>query len=185
MSFANEHQAGRNHSERRNHWHNERPRNRDTLRDIAIETLQILDDGEYFPPGQNGPYNLRAKIRWTDKNTRYYGPDAGYSGRISESGFMAASKPYDEDQATVAPDPSKRATIDNTQTTIYVGEYSTLVGARKVHIALSRNTDPSVNKKIGVLNFASAENPGGGFINGSQGQVRVLELPYLSYMILT
>ena len=107
---------------------------------------------------------------------------------------MAASRPYDDDnanlkypsrdQGTVYP-PKRATTLNNTQTTIYVGEYSTLVGARKVYLALARNANPSVKKKIGVLNFASAKNPGGEFIKGSQGQVRSFKLPYLSYMILT
>ena len=122
----------------------------------------------------------------TDKNTRYYGPDAGEGGEILESEFIAASKLYDDHddnanlkyqtrvQGTVSPDPQKRATPDNTQTTIYIGEYSTLFGARKVHLLLARNTDPPLNKKIGVLNFASAKEPCGGFINEPQGQVRFL-----------
>ena len=179
------HGHGRNDSGRwsdtNDNW--ERDNRRDYLRRIAHSTLQILDDGEYFPPGQDGPYDLRAKILGTDENTRYYGPDAGKGGEILESEFIAASTP--DDNLNANPDPPNRTTLDNVQTTIYVGEYSTVFGARKVHFALARNPDPSVNKKIGVLNFASAKKPGGEFIIGSQGQVRFLKLPYLSYMILT
>ena len=174
----------RNHTERRNDdW------DRDNLRHIVNSTLKILDDGGYFPPGQGGHYDLKEKIRWTNENTRYYGPGSGEGGEILESGFIAASKLYDANlkyrtgvQATVPPDPPKNATLDNIQTTIYVGEYSTLVGARRIHFSLARETDPSVNKRNGVLNFASAKIPGGEFMIGSQGQVRFLRM---SYMIFT
>ena len=201
------HGRGRNDRERRNdnqrENHNERRNDnrerdntlQDNLRHIACTTLEILDDGEYFPPGKNGPYDLLAKILWTNENTRYYGPNAGDGGEILESEFLAAANSHDDDndsyqtrvQASVSPDPQKRVPLDQTQTTIYVGGYSTLVGARKVHFALARNPDPSINKKIGVLNFASAKKPGGEFINGSRSQVRVFffKSPYLSYMILT
>ena len=93
-------------------------------------------------------------------------------------------KPYDDDnatfkyqtrvQATVSPH-HKSATLDNTRTTIYIGEYSPLAGTRKVYLALAKNTNPSINKKIGVLSFASAEKPGGEFIDGSLGEVHFLE----------
>ena len=107
-----------------------------------------------------------------------------------ESEFIAASRPYDDnnanpkypsrDQGTVYP-PKRATTLDNTQTTIYVGECSTLVGARKVYLALAINADPSVKKKIGVLNFASAKNPGGRFMNGYQNQVRFFY--FLTFLI--
>ena len=198
---SDSHGLGRNDSIRRNdnqRWNHTEKRNdnwdryslRDNLRHIADSTLQILGEGEYFPPGQDGPYDLKVKIRWTDKNTRYYGPEAGEGGEILDSEFIATSKPYDANlkyrtrfQSTVSPHHPKRATLDNAQTTIYVEECSTLVGARKVHFALARNTDPSLNKKIGVLNFASAKRPGGGFIRGSQAQVRFL-LPSLLFFFL-
>jgi Uncharacterized protein conserved in bacteria (DUF2263) len=179
-----------NHNQRQNdNWYRDplRDARRDHLQQVALSTLEICDDGEYFPPGQNEPYDLRAKIRWTDENTRYYGPDDGDGGEILESEFIAASKPYDDDnatpkdqtrvQSTVSP-PKNRAT--NTQTEIYIREYSTLVGARKVFFAFAQNTDPSV-KKVGVLNFGSAKKPGGEFVSGSPDEVRFLKLPYLSY----
>ena len=216
----------RNHNERYNeNWGKESLR--DNLRQTALVTLRILDDGEYFPPGQDGPYDLTPKILWTNENTRYYGPKAGEGGEILKSEFIkinggrdgrntgagvannanylnearqgaaaAASKPDNDDnanpkvqtrvQATASPygpDPQRKATLHNTQTPIYIGEYSTLVGARKVYRELARNTDPSINKKIGVLNFASAKKPGGGFIVGCQAQVRFVKLSYPSYDI--
>ena len=207
---SDSHVLGRNDSkrrddnQRRNHNENQndnRDKNdfRDTLRYIAHDTLQILNDGEYFPPGQDGPYDLNARILRTNENTRYYGPDAGECGEILESEFIkinenesdkatasAVSKPHDDKatpkvQTRVQTTVSPKAALDHTRTKIHVGEYSTLVGARKVHLALARNKDPSVNKKIGVLNFASAKRPGGGFIYGCQAQVRFFHLAYFFF----
>ncbi|KAF8802628.1 hypothetical protein BYT27DRAFT_7112061 [Phlegmacium glaucopus] len=124
---------------------------RDDLRDIAISTLQALDEGEYFPSGAVDPYDLTMKIQWTEDNTRYYGPDAGEGGEILEISIPPNLFP---------------------EAMVCIGEYSTLVAARKVYVALASNPNPFSNKKIGVLNFASAKKPGGGFINGSQGQER-------------
>jgi hypothetical protein len=227
------HELGRNDSKRRKD--NERQKekwDRDQLREhlrfIALSTVQTLDEGEYFPPGQDGPYDLKMKILRTNENTRYYGPSAGEGGEILGSEFIKINEERNKDGDTgareeakfagflnetrqggnesekataaaaatnlknqtrvqsIAPTPQKRTTLDNTHTPIFVGEYSTLVGARKVYLELARNTDPSVNKKIGILNFASAKRPGGGFIVGCQAQVRFFYyLPYFSYMIIT
>ena len=224
----------RNHNERQNDK-SDRDNFRENLRYIALTTLQTLDDGEYFPPGQDGPYDLKVKILRTNEHTRYYGPDAGEDGEILESEFIKINKEgggggneernkggntgarekasnasilnetkqewgkataskldYDNAnpknqtrvQVTASPDVPQKATLrlDSAPTPIYVGEYSTLVGARKVYLALPRNTDPSINKKIGVLNFASAKRPGGGFIIGCQAQVRLF-YTFLNFLI--
>ena len=175
---------------------------RDVLRNMAHTTITILNEGEYFPPGQDGPYDFAMKIRWTDENTRYYGPDAGKGGEILESEFVKINKEGDEakgekqderdedgntssgegtndagslSETKQRDNQSEKAAATgseakNKPTEIYIGEYSTLAGARKLHLALA--TDPDSNKKIGVLNFASAKKAGGGFQNGSQAQVR-------------
>ena len=191
---------------------------RDDLRDLAVTTLQILDEGEYFPPGAVEPYDLKMKINWTNDNTRYYKPDAGEGGeilghefiKINEEGGVEAeekkdkvdaveqdknacsldetqegkkiddnSNPITQDQSTVPSDSQSLASPGDTP--IYIGEYSTLFAARKVHFGLASNLDSSASRKIGVLNFASAKKPGGGFINGSQAQVRL----YFSYIYIT
>jgi hypothetical protein len=96
-SSGDSQQLGRNDSERRDdnqgRNHNERQndnldRDTDKRQHIAQTTLETLDEGEYFPPGQDGPYDLSAKIQWTEENTRYYGPGAGTGEEISKSGFI-------------------------------------------------------------------------------------------------
>ena len=96
------HESGRNDSKRRKD--NERQKDkwdRDHIREhfryIALSTLRTLDEGEYFPPGQDGPYDLKMKILRTNENTRYYGPDAGECGEILGSEFTKINEESNKD----------------------------------------------------------------------------------------
>ncbi|KAF9228511.1 hypothetical protein BS17DRAFT_692783 [Gyrodon lividus] len=118
---------------------------RNRLKDIAVTTLKAIEAGSMTSAGIS--YDLSAKIRFSNHNTRYYTPnDSLLSGWTSN-----------------APKSSTHSTPE-----ISILEISTLDGARLLYDTLSsRSTSYG---RIAVLNFASATRPGGGFLGGAQAQ---------------
>jgi len=118
---------------------------RNHLRKVAEETLAAIKRGSYILPTSNIGYDLRANIEYQKSGTQYYDADSLLSTWLRPPAVTSAG----------------------TQTDTWVLEESTISGARLLSEILSSK---SSHEKIGILNFASAKNPGGGFINGAQAQ---------------
>jgi uncharacterized protein (TIGR02452 family) len=88
----------------------------------------------------NVQYDLKPRINFSKQSTLYYPPDSELSAWASNIP-ISGSTPMTE---------------------ISILEISTIDGA---HLLSSTN-----HGKIGILNFASAKKPGGGFISGAQAQ---------------
>ncbi|KJA27582.1 hypothetical protein HYPSUDRAFT_34684 [Hypholoma sublateritium FD-334 SS-4] len=158
------HQRGTYHAPRGRSRSQSHKLSRDDLRDFADITLRTLDVGFYTPPGTKAKYDLAAKISDTNEFTEYLAPDdaeiAGWE--IAELSVLPAPR----------------------QTHITIKHYSTLVGARVLHDRLEDHPEVT-DRRIGVLNFASAKKPGGGFINGSQAQEESIARSSTLYPSLT
>jgi uncharacterized protein (TIGR02452 family) len=107
---------------------------------IANDTIEILEAGYYIAPSGDR-INIEREISSCLDRTKYYDPDL--LSNIQQE--ILASKPQ----------------FSTTEFELY--NETTLTG-------IERTTKTQKFEKIGVLNFASAKNAGGGFLNGSQAQ---------------
>ena len=107
---------------------------------IAQNTLSILETGDYILENGN-QVDIKQELASCVSNTKCYNPD-----NLLE---------IQQKVLSTAPQFSS--------TEFEVRNETTLMGAKR--LALSQQY-----QKIGVLNFASAKNPGGGFLKGAQAQ---------------
>jgi uncharacterized protein (TIGR02452 family) len=131
---------------------------KENRKNIAESTLKAIHDGSYTLNGTT--HVLSTAIELSTKATSFYAPDS----------FLSMWSNRDTDSFPV------RERI----TEVSVLEISTLDGVRLLAATIPKSTPhnrgddthieiPS-EQKIAILNFASAKNPGGGFMSGAQAQ---------------
>ena len=109
-------------------------------KELARQTLEALEAG-FYTVDSGETVSCDVLVRNCTKNTRCYSPDALAAVRDQ---VLAQSARYE-------------------QTRIEIVNESTLAGCTRL-----LSTDPT--QRITVLNFASAKNPGGGFLAGARAQ---------------
>ena len=114
--------------------------NRHSRKKIAEQTLEILATGRYFGPSGGGVY-FDSDQQNAETGTICYSPQAG--DQLLQEAVGKAAGTY--------------------ETEIYLRNETTLAAARRL-------VQETGVEKTCALNFASAKNPGGGFLGGSQAQ---------------
>src|ERR1700676_3459584 len=132
---------------------------RNRLRGIADQTLKAIDRGSYTLPKSNITHDFSANIESLKAGTRFYAADS------SLSTWSSSPLQY----------------VTTTPTDISILQNSTIGGACSLSSTLASR---GLTDKIGILNFASAKNPGGGFINGAQAQEESLARSSILYASL-
>ncbi|KAH9833569.1 uncharacterized protein C8Q71DRAFT_189605 [Rhodofomes roseus] len=135
---------------------------RGRLRKIAEETLDAIEEGTYTLNGKK--HDLRTSVALAKKKTQYYAPDSLLSG------WSAARSSRPERSA---------------DTDLSVLEVSTLEGARLLSAVQQAGQTGAPPSRVGILNFASATKPGGGFKNGAQAQEESIARSSTLYPTLT
>ena len=120
---------------------------RNERRAIAKSTLEIIEAGRYTIEGVE--HSIQPQLDNMLSGTRYYAPDSLLS-------------------VWQQPTPTSNFTRRKA-TEVSIVEISTLQGASLLSSTPYTSTEET-GRRVGVLSFASAKNPGGGFQGGAQAQ---------------
>ncbi|KAF8891864.1 hypothetical protein BD779DRAFT_153607 [Infundibulicybe gibba] len=131
---------------------------------IAHSTLEAVERGSFTIDDVS--YDIKDAVNHSKSHTKYFEPDLE---SISCWEGPPAERPH-----TMLP-----------TTEIFFHPLTTVQGARLLSTMLLVNPSQRAGQLIGVLNFASAKNPGGGFLGGARAQEESIARSSSLYASLT
>ena len=135
---------------------------RNERRAIAKSTLEVIEAGHYMVEGIG--HDIRPQLDAMLSGTRYYTPDSLLSH---------------------CPQPGPTGDYARKKTTeISIVEISALEGAKLLSSTLDTSPE-TTRRRVGVLNFACAKYPGGGFLLGANAQEESITRSSTLYSSLT
>ncbi|WP_055694717.1 TIGR02452 family protein [Streptomyces prasinopilosus] len=144
------------------------------LRGIARETERIVAAGGYRAPADGREVRLAAAVGAARDGTRMYGP-APLRVRVPAHVPVPVLAPAPASQRSPGPDPAPGADGAPPSSFRPVGARIEVTGESSLEAARRLTGEGDGTHGVpAVLNFASARNPGGGYLNGAQAQEEAL-----------